>query len=273
MIARLAPPAAAAMLLTAALALTPLPARAQGSDAWQFQGTVYLYFPSMGGKTTFPPSGGGSSVSMDAETILENLKFTFMGSLEARKGPWGVFTDVIYLDLGDTKSATRDIQIGGVLPAGATAKVDYDLRGWLWTLAGSWRAVSTPTYQLDVIGGTRMINLKPSVAWQLSGNIGAVPLPDRAGSRQADQQNWDLIVGAKGRAAFGAGGQWFVPYYVDLGAGESKFTWQAMTGVGYTFGWGDVIGAWRYVDYRMKSGGALETLTFNGPGVAAVFRW
>ena len=34
-------------------------------------------------------TGGGSSVSVDADTILENLEMTFMGSFEASNGTWG----------------------------------------------------------------------------------------------------------------------------------------------------------------------------------------
>jgi hypothetical protein len=85
--------------------------------------------------------------------------------------------------------------------------------------------------------------------------------------------NWDAIVGLKGRFAFGESRKWFVPYYADIGAGDSKFTWQAMGGVGYSFGWGDVVAAWRYTDYDMKSGKKIESLNLNGPAIAAVFRW
>jgi hypothetical protein len=46
-----------------------------------------------------------------------------------------------------------------------------------------------------------------------------------------------------------------------------------MAGVGYGFGWGDVVASWRYVDYQMKSGSAIEELSFNGPAIAAAFRW
>ena len=30
---------------------------------------------------------------------------------------------------------------------------------------------------------------------------------------------------------------------------------------------------WRYLDYNMKSGTPIESLNFNGPLVAATFRW
>lgn len=257
----------------AAALLAPWASSAQDGGDWKFQGTVYLYLPSVDGKTTFPSSGGGSSVGVDAGSILDHLKMTFMGSLEASRGPWGVYTDAIYIDLGDSASGSRAITIGGGLPAGASASIDYDLRGWLWTLAGTWRAVSTPSYRLDVVGGTRLLDMKQTVDWRLAGNIGSIPLPDQQGVRTTSLVNWDAIVGVKGRAAFGDGLRWFVPYYLDIGAGESKFTWQAIAGVGYSFGWGDVVGVWRYIDYRMKSGSVIESLSFNGPGVAAVFRW
>jgi hypothetical protein len=72
---------------------------------------------------------------------------------------------------------------------------------------------------------------------------------------------------------FGKGERWFVPYYLDVGTGESSLTWQAMAGVGYAFGGGSVICAWRHIDYDMESGNTIESVTFDGPGVAVAFRW
>ncbi|HEU5296329.1 MAG TPA: hypothetical protein VFU71_16235 [Burkholderiaceae bacterium] len=247
-------------------------ARAQTDDAWRFQATVYGYLPSVGGTTTYPPDGGSNAVSVDLGDVF-NLKFAFMGSLEARKGPWGAFTDAIYLNLGSSKQGSRALSIGGALPVGVAADVDLDLKGWLWTLAGAYRAQTNPTYTLDAFGGVRLLDIKQTTRWQLSGNIGAVPIADRAGNRETSEQNWDAIIGVKGRVALADGGRWFAPYYLDLGTGESDFTVQAMAGVGYSFPWGDVIGAWRYIGYEMKSGKPIEKLNFSGPGVAAVFRW
>ena len=58
----------------------------------------------------------------------------------------------------------------------------------------------------------------------------------------------DAIVGLRGRRNIG-GEQWFVTYYADVGAGDSDLTWQANVGAGYAFGWGDVVLAYRYLDY------------------------
>ncbi|HEX4387716.1 MAG TPA: hypothetical protein VH109_03720 [Steroidobacteraceae bacterium] len=70
---------------------------------------------------------------------------------------------------------------------------------------------------------------------------------------------------------FGDQHAWFVPYYVDLGTGQSEFTWQGITGLGYAFHWGEVIGVWRYLDYRFSS--HSSSLTLNGPAIGVAFRW
>lgn len=266
-------PALAAALLCAAAPLAPGNAAAQDADAWRYSATIYGYLPDIGGKTRFPSNGGGSDLTLDIGTILDNLKFAFMGAFEANNGRWGVLADVIYMDIGASKSGSRDLAIGGVIPAGTASNLNYDMKGWVGTLAGTYRTVNRPDYTLDVVAGARVLDIRQKLNWTVTGDVGQIPLPDRAGTREVDEQNWDAIVGVKGRYAFGDGQRWFVPYYLDIGAGQSKFTWQAIGGIGYSFGWGDVVAAWRYTDYEMKSGKNVEEMTFNGPAIGAVFRW
>ena len=243
---------------------------AQESDEWRFQASAYVYVPSISGETTFPGSGGPG---IDPSKILDNLNFMFMGSFGADKGKWGMFTDVVYIDIGDSESPSGSFTIGGSLPVDATATVHYGLDGWLWALAGSWRAASAPGYQLNLIGGARLLDIDQTINWQLSGNIGSIPLDQRAGTRMTGVSNWDAIVGVKGRAMLGEKHRWFIPFYFDIGTGESSLTWQAMAGAGYAFGWGDVTAAWRHVDYDMKPGKRIESIRFDGPGIAATFHW
>jgi hypothetical protein len=263
---------AAASSCLAALLASPA-SWAQDSDEWKFQAVLYVYLPSVGGETTFPSSGGGDGASVDSSKILDNLNSAFMGSFEADKGPWGISTDLIYLDIGDSQSPSRAFSIGGTLPVGATANIRYGIEGWLWTLAGTWRVMSEPGYDLTLIGGARLIDIHQTINWDLTGNIGSIALPDRSGERRTGVENWDAIVGLKGRAMFGEKRRWFASYYFDIGTGESSLTWQAMAGGGYSFGWGDVILAWRHIDYDMKPGKTIESVNFDGPGIAAAFRW
>jgi hypothetical protein len=242
-------------------------------DDWQFRGMIYGYLPTIGGSTTFP-AGVGSDINVDADKIISHLKFTFMGSLEAQKGQWGAFTDILYLNVGGSKSGTRDLSIGGIqLPAGITANASLDVKGTVWTLAGNYRVVAAPDTAFDVFAGARLLSVKEKLGWDFSADVGPIVGPGRTGSSETKLDNWDGIVGAKGRWSFGSTREWFVPYYVDVGTGDSKFTWQGIAGIGYAFSWGEVTAAWRYLDYDLKSGQKIERLNFNGPAIGVAFRW
>lgn len=261
-------------VLSAAALVLPAGVAAQTTDAWSFQAILYGYFPTIGGKTTFPQSTPGSDISIDADTILDNLQGVFMGSLEARKGRWGAFTDVLYMDVGNSRSGTRDISVGGSpIPAGSAASLDFNLKGWVWTLAGTYRTVNDPGFSMDILAGARLLDIEQNLGFQVSGNVGPIPVPGRAGTVNASVSNWDAIVGVKGRAALGESGKWFLPYYADIGTGESNLTWQAMGGIGHSFRWGDLAAVWRHIDYDMKSGKKIESMKFDGPAIGAVFRW
>ena len=259
--------------LFALAAWLPPDAAAQSVDGWQFDASLYLYLPSVGGDTRFPQDGSGSEVGIDSSKLLDTLQGAFMGSLEVRRGPWGVFTDFVYVDFGDAKSGTRDLTVGGVpLPADASASVDFGLKGSAWTLAGVYRAVPDRFQPVDLFAGVRLLDIKQTLSWQLSGNVGAIPTAGRGGNQQAEVRNWDAIVGVKGRVGLGES-KWFVPYYLDVGTGDSDLTWQATAGIGYSFSGVEIVGSWRYLDYRMKSPKVVETLNFSGPAVAALFHW
>jgi hypothetical protein len=268
-----------AAALGASAALLPASAAAQTvdswklSDAWRFEGSIYGFLPIISLRTMLP-SGASIDSSLSRSDVLDHLKMLFLGSLAAQKGRWGGFTDVMYMDLGNGNAKTRDFTLGGVgLPADVTATTGIDMKAVVWTLAGSYRAVANPDATLDVLAGARLIDIKTTQTWQLTGNVGQIPLPGRSGSGEAKGSNWDAIVGVKGRVALDAERKWFVPYYLDVGTGQSDLTWQAMGGVGYALNWGDVVATWRYVDWNNKSGKSVQDLSLNGPMLAFTFRW
>ncbi|MEJ8810537.1 hypothetical protein WKW77_05610 [Variovorax ureilyticus] len=246
---------------------TALPA-----DEWRFEASLYGYLPKLHGTTSFP--GFASNVTVDTSAIIDHLKFTFMGTLEARRGSWGAFTDILYVDLGGSKQLIRGFGLGDFgLPAGAFASGSLDMKATLWTLAGTYRAIAQPGATLDVLFGVRLLDIRQTLDWQLAGNVATVAPPLRGGERETSQSNWDGIVGIKGRVALSGDRRWFLPYYLDVGTGQSDSTWQAMTGIGYAFQWGDVIAGWRYLDYRMKSGRPIQDIGLSGGLLAVTMRW
>ena len=99
------------------------------SGKWQFTGIIYGWLPTIGGKLSVPVADGGASINVDAKTIIDHLKMGFIGALEAHNGRWGAFTDVLYLDIGGSKSNVRDFSIGNIgLPSSTTADLSLDLK-------------------------------------------------------------------------------------------------------------------------------------------------
>jgi len=264
----------AGVLGLAATGMSPAPSAAQTAGPWQFQAAVYAYLPSIGGQSKFPIDSGGSSIFISNADILDALNFAFMGSLEAHNGRWGAFTDVMYLNVEGSKSRSRDFTITRFsIPAGTTADLKLDLKGTIWTLAGEYRLATRPGLTLDLIGGARLFNMKQTLDWAFVGQAGAITGPGQTGRRKIDASVWDAIVGAKGRYDFGENRAWSLPFYLDVGTGQSDLTWQASVGLAYQFSWGSVYGAWRYLDYQLKSNKSIESIDFNGPMIGLAYRW
>ena len=53
-------------------------------------------FTTISGNSTFP-ADAGSGLDVSADKIVDSLKMTFMGSLDAHNGRWGAFTDLLYV--------------------------------------------------------------------------------------------------------------------------------------------------------------------------------
>jgi opacity protein-like surface antigen len=268
------PSHALAAAILAVAVLVPSSAVAEPrDDKWKFRFDLYAWLPSVGGKTTFPDASGGSDVSVNADDLLKAINGVFMGGFEAKTGRWGALTDLMYLDLNNDKSSTRSVSFSQFdIPAGASLSTDFDVSGSVWTAAGTYTVIQKPRHNLDVLGGFRYLQVDEKLNWDFSGNIGSIPLASRSGRASTDGDFWDAIVGVRGRANIGAS-KWFVPYYLDLGTGQSDFTWQAMAGVGYAFRPLDLVVAYRYLDWNFGSDTALEDLNFSGGLVGVAFHW
>ncbi|RLJ68260.1 hypothetical protein [Sulfurisoma sediminicola] len=270
--------ATCAILGVAALA-APLSASAQsGSDEWKFRASIYGWLPAFKVTSNFPPPlglVGGGNTQVDGGDILDAIESVFMGSFEARKGRWGGFADVVTIDLGKTKTGAKSFTVGGnavAIPANASLSADYNLSGTVWTLAGEYAAIDEPAHNLNVVAGLRYLALEQKFNWAFSGNIGAIQVPLRSGVLSSDGSVTDAIIGIRGRARLGDGG-WFLPYYGDVGAGGSNSTWQAMVGLGYSFGWGDITAAYRGLGYKLPDSKMVTDLRLSGGLVGVSFRF
>jgi hypothetical protein len=258
--------ALAGCVLFAAPAVAEQPA----GDQWTFAVTPYLWLPNVNGslKYDLPNIDPSPEVETGPNDYLENLEMAFMISAEARKNKWSIFTDYIYLDFGDENSRVKSFD-GNLIDATVDLGTKSSLTGGLWTLVGGYAVVQNPGTTLDVIGGFRYLSLEAKTDWTLSGPIGLLP---PSGSISQDSDLWDGIIGVRGHVKLGDS-NWAIPYYADVGAGDSDLTWQAMAGITYNWNWGGVSLVYRHLSYDMDDDQLIQDVEFSGPALGATFRF
>lgn len=262
-----------AALLTAHAVLVSAPLRAESDGApssWQFAVTPYVWLPHIDTALSFEtPGEGGSPVAMD--DILKHLSGAFFLSGQARKGPWGLGLDLVYCDF--SKAGSNVSTVTG--PSGMTeVPVNTDttttLGGTMVSMTGSYSLLLLPRVEFNLLAGLRYTHIGATLHWDFAAEVAG--LPERTGSAAQDVNLWDGVVGLRGSARLGEG-RWFVPYYLDAGAGTSRFTWQALVGIGYSFGWGDLLLVYRYLSFEQGDDQPVQRLEFAGPALGATFRF
>jgi hypothetical protein len=261
------------LLIAAALA-GALGSTSAAAQDWKFSLTPYMWFPSVGSTVQYSVpggiGGGSATVQKDADDYLSNVDMAFMLNFEARKGRWAIFTDFIYLDLSEEAGSVKTLHgPGGMVQVPINVNTQAGLEGGVWQVAASYALSESKTSTFEVLGGVRYAKFESTVNWQLAGPLGLFP---QAGSLTETAELWDAIVGVRGKANLGDGG-WFVPYYLDIGAGDSKMTWQGELGIGYSFKWGDLLLAWRHLYYEQKSDKPVQEMEMSGPALGVTFRF
>ena len=71
------------LAVAAPLGTLPATASAQIADDWEFQAIIYGHLPDIRGSSTFVSEIGRDGITVDANNIISNLKFAFMGTFAA----------------------------------------------------------------------------------------------------------------------------------------------------------------------------------------------
>ena len=233
----------------------------ESQDQWQFSAAIYLWGADIGGQTI-----RGSEVEVEFSDLLDNLEMGFMGAFAARKNKWSLLTDVIYMDLSVDKTADLSIPIGPI-QVPVTTSVSLDVEAWVLHFAGGYNLYSEGKSRLDLIGGARYLDFDQTMFLSLQ-SLG----PGQSRTISESLTSFDGIVGLTGNAALGE--RWFLPYYVDIGTGDSKLTWQATAGIGYRAGRVvDLALVYRHLEWDLDSARVVDDINFSGPTFGVIFRW
>jgi len=252
-------------LLALALMASFAPSVAEAADDWKFAVTPYVWGAGINGTTTVGRHKADVDVSFN--DILDNLDFAGMLNLQARKGRFGLYTDVTYLGVSNTTPVTGP---SGVKLLDASTSIDT----WIVDFGASWEAASWAGSGegrrsfVELIAGGRY--------WNFDTEIEA-DSPFFAGGRSVQKTaDWvDPIIGARcavdltpklqfiGRGDVGG---------FDLGS-ASKLTWSASAILGWHFsplvsGWA----GWKYLSVEREDDKENSIdLAFSGPVVGVAF--
>jgi hypothetical protein len=234
---------------------------AGSADDWQYSGTIYLWGAGIKGETA-----GGADFDVSFDTLINNLNMGFMGAFEARKGEWSAVADVVYLNVGGTDSGEVPIQTAAGTPVNVEVDARVKTKGWVLNLLGAYNLYTTEKAGLDVLLGARYMDLEVDFDLGLAAGQYAV---QRSFSEK--HHSWDAVAGFKGRLNLDE--HWYIPYYADIGAGQSDLTWQLFGGVGYAFDWGDVSLVYRHIEWDFDSDSKIDNINYSGPALSATWHF
>ena len=219
-------------------------------DDWEFVLELYGWLPDI--KST---TARGDDLEIDLDTILDNLDFVFFTTAGARKNRWQIMIDIIYLKMSDDPNAdlNRLFQLN-----------DIEMKAWIINPFVSYEIFGSRKGSFQLMAGARYLDLEVDL-----GLTTRPPLPPRFTKETASADVWDGVVGIRG--FYNLTDRWFVPYRADIGTGDSDFTWQALTGIGYKFESFKLIGAYRHLEWEFEDDAPLQDMQVSGPVIGAVF--
>ena len=250
---------------------------------WHFTVRPYLWLPNFHSTFNFDiPSGGSGSPNVEVGPVdfLEHLQIAGMIGGEARKNRWSIFTDLIFINFSLDESTVRSVQFAGSDPDPVEIDADLDagtrssLGGIEWTLTGGYNLVQTRDTLLHLFGGFRLLSVEATTDWSLTAVVNGPnsQVFNQSGSISQSIELWDNIVGARGRLHLGEG-NWYLPYYLDMGAGSSDLTWQGRLGVSYAYEWCEIYLAYRYLHYDTNESKLIDDMSINGSALGVAFRF
>lgn len=236
-----------------ATALACLSAAAQGiapADAWQFEFIPYLWAPGISSDLRLGALPR-STTSVSSSSVLGALDFGAMGTLEARKGPWGALLDMQYVKLGVSRGEIFGTPVG----------LSVDFVQQIYTLAGLYRIYDS-SVTVDMLAGGRYVDAKTDVDFA----------PNLPGPGRHDSVGWwNGIVGA--RVIVPLNDKWSLLGYLDTGWGNSSSSWEGIAGASYqysptlSFKFG-----YRYLSFK-RDEGLLSKVALGGFFAGAGFKF
>lgn len=230
---------------------------------WHYTISPYAWLPGIDATLRFQIAGLPVS-SQSTGDIWDDLggAFELMGS--ARKGRWGVYADVDWVDFSDKEGRATTVGRSG-MPVQFGDR--WNMQGAMANIDGIYTLAHGRSGYADLLFGARFVWIEGSFDWNLAAGASGAAGFTRSGSRSRHAHFVNPVVGVRGRW-IPFRGRFFVPYHLDYGASGSTSSAQASVGAGLAFGWGDVALTWRQVWLSQHADSSmLKQATLSGPSL------
>ena len=206
-----------------------------------------------------------------------------MADMEARKGPFALFGDVIWEKITLDPSGVRSRSVSPAISGALGAALDFKYQMAIVELGAAYEVAQLGPVAFDVLAGARYWNQTADIGLSVAGTLNLGDLSVSAGRAIARSGTVDWVdgfAGARARVTVAPGQNLMLRG--DIGGGGSTFTWQALAAYSYDFTtrngitYSGVLGYKAlYVDYAQGSGRTLYEFDMlqHGPVIGLNIRF
>ncbi len=249
-----------AFIICAALIFGSVSTAHAAESGWTYEIAPYGWFPGIEGDVGLfgaPPV----EIDVDFEDLFDAINWSefppiFMAKGEIRNDRFGLFADVIHLDL--------EVDASTPGPIFSSATLDQNMT--IATALAFYRVAEEGESHFDVLAGARLWSVDADLS------LGAGFL---AGVSGTDDETWvDPVIGIKGQ--YGLSDEIFVKGWGMIGGfdASSEFMWDVFGGLGYQVrDWFSATAGWRHIGVDYSQGPFLFDIDIDGPIIEGSFKF
>jgi hypothetical protein len=242
---------------------------------WTFSLTPYVWLPNVDSEFRYQRPNGvtvGANPSIHVLDNIDKIRFGATVEGEVRYDRFFALTDILYLSMGGGKGRLGSVDVLGKADSSVSNLRNYgasaSLQTTIWSLGGGYTLFEGAWGNVDALAGFRLLVVDSTTNYGISALVtgpagNTVPVLGVSGSLSATKDVWNGIGGVRGRIALGES-RFYLPFYFDVGAGDSKFTWQTNVGVGYRTDFADISLGYRYMNFQQYNSAVVRKLSLSG---------
>lgn len=214
---------------------------AQQPDDWKWIAAPYVWAASVGTDLSVDPPIGDDVTFSD---VIDKVDGAFEGHIEGQNEKYGMFADLTYLGLGDSKSFQR-------------VHTHSQLDSTLFELAGVWSPGAGRYEGVEVFAGLRYIDV------ELTTDFDPVNAQFESRRLDLDDSYSDFMLGV--RYIWALGDRWRLSLRGDGSTGDTDGTWNVSAVGSYHVKYGEWLLGYRYLSVDIENDRNNVDITLSGP--------